>query len=49
MNLRQLRIAPRATLCFGAVTLFVMLLGAFALVQLKALRATEQALSLIHI
>ncbi|MCD4863523.1 methyl-accepting chemotaxis protein [Pseudomonas sp. PLB05] len=44
MNLRQLRIAPRATLCFGAVTLFVMLLGAFALVQLKALRATEQAM-----
>ncbi|WP_338544435.1 methyl-accepting chemotaxis protein [Pseudomonas benzopyrenica] len=44
MNLRQLRIAPRAILCFGTVTLFVMLLGAFALVQLKALRATEQAM-----
>ena len=42
MNLRSLRIAPRATLCFGAVTLFVILLGAFAMVQLNALRATEQ-------
>ena len=44
MNLRSLRIAPRATLCFGAVTLFVILLGVFALVQLNALRATEQAM-----
>jgi len=42
LNLRSLRIAPRATLCFGAVTLFVILLGAFAMVQLNALRATEQ-------
>ncbi len=44
MNLRSLRIAPRAALCFGAVTLFVMLLGVFALFQLNALRATEQAM-----
>nr|WP_145003536.1 methyl-accepting chemotaxis protein [Pseudomonas psychrotolerans] len=44
MNLRSLRIAPRATLCFGAVTLLVMLLGGFALIQLNALRATEQAM-----
>ena len=44
MNLRSLRIAPRAALCFSAVTLFVILLGVFALVQLKALRDTEQAM-----
>ncbi len=44
MNLRSLRIAPRATLCFGAVTLIVILLGGFALMQLNALRATEQAM-----
>ena len=44
LNLRSLRIAPRAALCFSAVTLFVILLGVFALVQLKALRDTEQAM-----
>jgi methyl-accepting chemotaxis protein len=44
LNLRSLRIAPRATLCFGAVTLIVILLGGFALMQLNALRATEQAM-----
>ena len=44
MNLRSFRIAPRATLCFGAITLFVILLGGFALIQLGALRATEQAM-----
>ncbi|WP_295461431.1 methyl-accepting chemotaxis protein [uncultured Pseudomonas sp.] len=44
MNLRSFRIAPRASLCFGAITLFVILLGVFALIQLGALRATEQAM-----
>jgi methyl-accepting chemotaxis protein len=44
MNLRSLRIAPRAILCFGTITLFVLVLGAFAFVQIKELRSTEQAM-----
>ena len=44
MNLRSLRIAPRAMLCFGTITLFVLVLGAFAFLQIKELRSTEQAM-----
>ncbi|WP_263262401.1 HAMP domain-containing methyl-accepting chemotaxis protein [Pseudomonas sp. RIT-PI-S] len=44
MNLRSLRIAPRAALCFGTITLFLMLLGAFAFEQIKELRSTEQTM-----
>ncbi|WP_273808055.1 MULTISPECIES: methyl-accepting chemotaxis protein [unclassified Pseudomonas] len=44
MNLRLLRIAPRIAICFGAVTFFVILLGAFAFMQLEALRLTEQTM-----
>ncbi len=42
MNLRSLNIAPRASLCFGLITLLVIALGGFAYLQLGKLRATEQ-------
>lgn len=42
MNLRSLNIAPRASLCFGLITLLVVALGIFACLQLGKLRGTEQ-------
>lgn len=42
MNLRSLNIAPRASLCFGLITLLVITLGGFAYLQLGKLRGTEQ-------
>ncbi|MFS0826644.1 methyl-accepting chemotaxis protein [Pseudomonas phoenicis] len=42
MNLRSLNIAPRASLCFGLITLLVIALGGFAYLQLGKLRGTEQ-------
>jgi methyl-accepting chemotaxis protein len=42
MNLRSLNIAPRASLCFAAITCLLMALGGFAYVQLNQLRDTEQ-------
>ncbi len=44
MNLRSLNIAPRASLCFGLITLLVIALGLFAYLQLGKLRSTEQAI-----
>lgn len=44
MNLRSLNIAPRASLCFGLITLLVIALGGFAYVQLGKLRSTEQSI-----
>ena len=42
MSLRSLNIAPRASLCFGLITLLVIALGGFAYLQLGKLRGTEQ-------
>jgi len=42
MNLRSLNIAPRASMCFAAITCLLIALGVFAYVQLNQLRATEQ-------
>jgi methyl-accepting chemotaxis protein len=44
MNLRSMNIAPRASLCFAAITLLLVALGGFAYVQLLQLRQTEQRL-----
>ncbi|SDG87765.1 methyl-accepting chemotaxis protein [Pseudomonas flavescens] len=44
MNLRSMRIAPRAVLCFSIITLFVLLVSSFGFIQIKALRATEQSM-----
>ncbi|WP_447590604.1 methyl-accepting chemotaxis protein [Aquipseudomonas campi] len=44
MLLRRLNIAPRATLSFSLVALLVVLLGLFALSQMKAIRASTVAL-----
>ncbi|WPP01723.1 methyl-accepting chemotaxis protein [Pseudomonas sp. HR96] len=42
MNLRSVNIAPRASLCFAAITCLLIALGVFAYVQLNQLRQTEQ-------
>jgi methyl-accepting chemotaxis protein len=42
MNLRSINIAPRASLCFAAITCLLVALGVFAYLQLNQLRATEQ-------
>lgn len=42
MNLRSLKIAHRAFLCFGVITLLLIGLGGFAYVQIGHLRAAEQ-------
>lgn len=42
MNLRSINIAPRASLCFAAITCLLIALGVFAYVQLNQLRQTEQ-------
>ena len=42
VNLRSLKIAPRAALCFGLITVLVIALGGFAYVQLGKLRGAEQ-------
>lgn len=42
MNFRSLNIAPRASLCFGLITLLVVILGGFAYLQLGKLHAAEQ-------
>jgi methyl-accepting chemotaxis protein len=42
MNLRSLNIAPRASMCFAAITCLLIALGVFAYVQLNQLHATEQ-------
>lgn len=44
MNLRTLRIAPRAGLAFGIITLFLLVLSAFAFEQIRDLRSAEQEL-----
>ncbi|TDV65743.1 methyl-accepting chemotaxis protein [Pseudomonas sp. LP_7_YM] len=44
MNLRSLRIAPRAAIAFAVITLFLLLLSAFAFEQIRDLRLTEQEL-----
>lgn len=44
MNLRSMTIAPRASLCFAAITLLLFALGGFAYVQLEQLRQSEQHL-----
>lgn len=41
MNLRSLRIAPRASLAFAIITLFLLILSAFAFVQIRDLRLAE--------
>jgi methyl-accepting chemotaxis protein len=42
MNLRSINIAPRASMCFAAITCLLIALGAFAYLQLNQLRQTEQ-------
>lgn len=42
MNLRSLKIAHRAFLCFGVITLLLIGLGGFSYVQIGHLRAAEQ-------
>lgn len=42
MNLRSLRIAPRASIAFGIITFFLLMLGGFAFEQIRDLRSTEQ-------
>nr|WP_122584056.1 methyl-accepting chemotaxis protein [Pseudomonas viridiflava] len=42
MNLRYLKIAHRAFLCFGVITLLLIGLGGFSYVQIGHLRAAEQ-------
>nr|WP_296257240.1 MULTISPECIES: methyl-accepting chemotaxis protein [unclassified Pseudomonas] len=42
MNLRSINIAPRASMCFAAITCLLIALGVFAYLQLNQLRATEQ-------
>lgn len=42
MNLRSYKIATRASLCFGIITLLVIALGGFSYLQLGKLRDTEQ-------
>ena len=42
MNLRSINIAPRASLCFAAITCLLIALGVFAYLQLNQLRETEQ-------
>lgn len=42
MNLRSINIAPRASLCFAAITCLLVALGIFSYLQLNQLRQTEQ-------
>jgi CHASE3 domain sensor protein len=42
MNVRSINIAPRAFLCFGAITCLLVALGVFSYTQLNQLRRTEQ-------
>ncbi|TDV43797.1 methyl-accepting chemotaxis protein [Pseudomonas graminis] len=42
MNLRSISIASRASLCFGLISLLVIVLGGFAFLQLGELRGSEQ-------
>ncbi|RML22161.1 Methyl-accepting chemotaxis protein, partial [Pseudomonas savastanoi pv. retacarpa] len=44
MNFRSFRIAPRAAIAFSIITVFVLLLGAFAFEQIRELRSTQQTL-----
>ncbi|MCF5226267.1 HAMP domain-containing protein [Pseudomonas syringae] len=44
MNFRSFRIAPRAAIAFSIITVFVLLLGAFAFEQIRDLRSTQQTL-----
>jgi methyl-accepting chemotaxis protein len=44
MNLQSLRIAPRASVAFGVITLFLLMLSAFAFEQITDLRSTQQEL-----
>lgn len=44
MQLQNFKIATRALLCFGLITLILLGLGVFAYVQIDEMRATEQKL-----